>query len=121
MFATFAQRSVALVCVLLRRTFVHDAECQLVAIAGLNMARIAEKDRPLFGDIVAVHQAQQAINATPGLRDFGLKRAGVRVFGRALKAKLRGDSGAPFFDKTGKISVTPRVLTLEERRAAEPT
>lgn len=58
------------------------------AIAGLNMARIAEKDRPLFGDIVAVHQAQQAINATPGLRDFGLKRAGLRVFWARAKGEI---------------------------------
>lgn len=88
-------------------------------IAGLNMATITD-DKSAFGDVIAVHQSKQAQNPPKGLRDFGLKRAAAKLFWRALRARLRRDSPAPFFYRSGKITVTPRVLSLAERRAAEP-
>jgi len=89
-------------------------------IAGLNLERVKQSDHTAFGPIIAVHQSACAQDAPADLNDFGLKRAGIKMFGRAFKARLRRDAMAPYFDRAGKISVSPRILTLEERRAAEP-
>lgn len=90
------------------------------AIAGLNMARIDDADKGAFGKPIAFNSTKSARNPTSDLKDHGLKRAFIRLTWRALKAFVRRDSGSPFFTERGKIAVTPRVLTLEERKAAMP-
>ena len=90
------------------------------AIAGLNMKRINPVDLTAFGIVVGIHQAKSAQSPPDGFKDFGLKRAAIKLVWRAFKALIRRDSGAPFFDASGKLTVKPRVLTLQERRAAEP-
>lgn len=95
-------------------------DAQWFPIAGLNMARISPRDRTAFGGIVGVHAAEGARNAPADLKGYGVKRALSRVVWRAMTARLKGDRGKPFFTDDGKVSVTPRVLSLEERRAATP-
>jgi hypothetical protein len=77
------------------------------ALAGFNMGWVSEADRPAFGPLAGVYSAKGARNAPPGLRDYGLAKAFGLVFWRAIKARLRGDSGWPFFDDKGQITVTP--------------
>ena len=91
-----------------------------IAMTGLNMARIAESDQAAFGPLAGVYSAKGAKNPPPDLKDRGIPKAFALVFWRAVKAQLRGDSAAPFFDANGQPVVTPRVLTLEERKAARP-
>jgi len=91
-----------------------------IALAGLNMARIAPEDRAAFGPLAGVFSAKGARNAPADLKDWGIPKAFGLVLWRAIKAQLRSDSGAPFFDDKGMPVVTPRVLTLEERTAARP-
>ncbi|MDG1738742.1 MAG: DUF6151 family protein [Paracoccaceae bacterium] len=90
------------------------------AIAGVNMARVDAANKDAFGKPVSFHATKSAQNPPIDLKDFGVKRAFVRLTWRALKAALRRDSGKPFFTETGEIAVAPRVVTLEERRAATP-
>lgn len=91
-----------------------------IAMAGMNMARIEESDREPFGPIVGAYSTNGARNAPKGMKDRGIPKAFALILWRAIKAQLRGDSGAPFFDANGQPVVTPRVLTLEERKAARP-
>lgn len=60
--------------------------------------------------------------AKPGdaIRSFGFLTAGWQIIKRNFAAKLRRDRKTPFFDATGQPVVAPRVLTLEERKAATP-
>lgn len=90
------------------------------ALAGMNMMVIAEEDRAKFGPYVGRYSTKGARNAPEGFKDQGIPRAFALVFWRAVKAQLRGDDGTPFFDRNGQPVVSPRVLTLEERRAARP-
>lgn len=92
-----------------------------VAMAGFNTARVADADRAAFKPLAGVHAAKSARNAPPGLKDWGLTKAFALILWRALKARLRRDSGAPFFDRQGQPVVTPKVLTLDERNAANPS
>jgi len=89
-------------------------------LAGLNMARIKSTDRPAVGDIVGVHAPDGAQNVPSSLRGYGVRRAMLRMVWRAIKARLSGDRGQPFFSDKGAVSVVPRVLSLAERRAASP-
>lgn len=92
-----------------------------LAVAGLSVARVALENRMAFGNNVKHFSTKSAINPPEGFRDRGIKRAVVMVIWRALKAAIRRDSRAPFFGPDGTISVTPRVLTLEERKEATPS
>ncbi len=70
-----------------------------------------------LGPVIAVNKGECA---TPGaeIKNYGYLRAGWNIMKRNLAAKLRGDCKTPFFDDTGGPVVTPRVLSLEERKAA---
>jgi len=91
-----------------------------LALAGVNIARVKPEDRAAFGAIRGLNAAKHAIDPPSNLVDFGVKRAMARLVWRAAKARVRGDSTAPFFTSKGDIAVTPRVLSREERQTAAP-
>lgn len=76
-------------------------------------------DTEALGPVVAVNKGDCA---APGeaIASYGYMAAGWQILKRNLKAKLRRDRRTPFFDSAGAPVVVPRILTLEERRAATP-
>jgi len=91
-----------------------------IAVVGLFAARVSPENQEHFGGKVKLFMTKTAVNPPPGFRDRGIFHAVVMVLWRALKAAIRRDGRAPFFNADGTISVTPRVLTLQERKAATP-
>lgn len=61
-----------------------------------------------------------AQNPPATLKDKGMARVIWGALSRQLVAMVKGDRATPFFDAEGDPVVEPRVLSLEERRAATP-
>lgn len=74
-----------------------------------------------LGPVIAVVNVDSAQPGPGTLRNRGFARAAWAVIRRHFGAKLSGRGGqTPFFGMEGTPVVVPRVLTLEERRAATP-
>lgn len=89
-----------------------------LSFAGVATANLSG-DTSALGPVVAVKKGDCA---SPGevIRSYGFLRAASHIMKRNLAAKLRRDRKTPFFDHTGNPVVTPRILSLEERKAATP-
>ncbi|SFK52816.1 DUF6151 family protein [Shimia haliotis] len=73
------------------------------------------------GKVIAVNSAETAAPGVGVLKSYGFNKAGFHVLARHFGAMLRGDAKTgPFFDAEGAPTVTPRVLTKDERRVATP-
>jgi hypothetical protein len=70
-----------------------------------------------FGRVICYAHTDQG---TSGRKQKGFAAAGMGIMVRALSAILSGRRASPFFTDSGDPVVAPRVLTLEERRAATP-
>ena len=71
-----------------------------------------------FGPVVT-HANTDA--ARQPVRTSGMLRAVAGLLGRAIGSRLTGRHRPnPFFDADGAPTVTPRILTLDERNAARP-
>lgn len=90
-----------------------------IPMANLISARVADDHRAALGPVTCFHSTATVDHGAGSLKDSGNKRAMARLLSRALGARLRRDSAAPFFAPDGSVSVRPYVLTLDERRAAE--
>lgn len=63
----------------------------------------------------------QTKSARQPVREHGFAKTGFAILRRAIRARLTGQTRkTPFFKDDGAPMVTPRVLSLEERRAATP-
>ena len=89
-----------------------------LVFAGVPTASLSG-DTSALGPIVAVNKGECAAPG-PEIKSYGFLRAAWHIMKRNLVAKLRGDRKTPFFDDAGNPVVTPRVLSLEERKAATP-
>ena len=89
-----------------------------LTFSGIVTANLSGETEAL-GPVIAVNKGECA---TPGdaIRSFGFLNAGWQIIKRNLAAKLRGDRKTPFFTDDGAPVVSPRVLTLDERKAATP-
>ena len=79
-----------------------------------------EEYKPLIGPLIAVNSAENAHGAPDDFKSYGYMKAGLHILKRNFAAKLRGNRTSLFFDGDGSPIVTPRILTLEERKAATP-
>lgn len=86
-----------------------------VGIATSNL----QGNKDALGPVIAVNKGECATPGDP-IKSYGFLSAGWQIMKRNLSAKLRRDKATPFFDASGHPVVTPRVLTLEERKAATP-
>lgn len=73
-----------------------------------------------FGPVIAVANVQGAGSVEAGLEEYGRTRALFHILSRHLAALLSRKKSATFFSPDGTPTAVPRVLTLEERRAATP-
>lgn len=72
-----------------------------------------------IGPVIAVVNTSGAQPGPGTLRDRGFLKAGWQIMRRLVLEKLRGTArDNPLFDESGVPIVSPRVLTLDERRAA---
>lgn len=92
-----------------------------LSFVGLATAVIeGDEYKSLIGPVIAVNSAENAQGASGDLKSFGFKSAGFHILKRHIGAKLRRNRSNPFFDGAGNPVVIPRILTLEERKAATP-
>ena len=74
-----------------------------------------------IGPVIAVVNTSGALPGPGTLKDRGFFKAGWQVIYRHLREKLRGTARDNLlFDENGAPIVTPRVLSLDERKAATP-
>lgn len=87
---------------------------------GVLLHAISPEDHRHLGPEISVANSAGALPGAPALRDRGVARAVFNLLRRHVTATLRGQRHSPFFTADGAPVVTPRVLTLAERRAATP-
>ncbi|WP_204114869.1 DUF6151 family protein [Shimia biformata] len=90
-----------------------------VAFCGVNLARCGAEAQDIVGPVTGIYGADGARDMPEDFRNRGILPATLKIIGRSLKARVTGDPN-PFFDAGGAPIVAPRILTLEERRAATP-
>ncbi|MBO9479070.1 hypothetical protein J7382_16095 [Shimia sp. R11_0] len=74
----------------------------------------------VIGKVIAVVRTQDAPMGSPSLKEYGFNRAGFHVLARHVSALLQGRARqTPLFDAEGAPIVKPRVLSKEERLAAQ--
>ncbi|SHJ39639.1 hypothetical protein SAMN05444000_10853 [Shimia gijangensis] len=83
-------------------------------------AMVDPKSDAAIGPVVAMNAVECAAPGPEALTSFGISKAIWRFLTRAVFAKLRRDRATPFFQPDGSPAVTPKILTLEERRIATP-
>ncbi|WP_372885653.1 DUF6151 family protein [Shimia sp.] len=81
---------------------------------------VAPGARDHLGPLVSVANTGGARPGEPAPKPRGVALAGFNIVSRHFAALLRGRRTTPFFKADGSAVVAPRVLSLDERRAATP-